>query len=306
MIRHLLIRWLITIAAGALAAIASPVHAAVCRGQIGAGTTVTGKTAYNPFSPAEITDSYQIGISNTGADPCLYALVFRSKAVQPRLGGTLLYGLADRANAALLTNAPSVMAPAARLRTPLAPAATTQIEYQLAIPRGQYAAPAGSYRDTLELELYALDESGRLVGAPLQATTLSVSYAVARVLSVNIKGADATATVGFGTLAKGQQRTVEVQTRSNEGYRLEVLSDHRGVLALTPKVPGQDWTVPYAATLGGRPLDLAGGASLLDSPPTRPESDASHLLTVSIGDVGQKRAGRYEDVITIEIKGALP
>jgi hypothetical protein len=198
------------------------------------------------------------------------------------------------------------MAPAARLRTPLAPAAATQIEYQLSIPRGQYASSGGSYRDTLDLELYALDDKGRLSAAPLQTTTLSISYAVASVLSVNIKGGDATTTVNFGTLAKGQQRTVEIQARSNQGYRLDVSSDHRGVLALTPKVPGQDWTVPYAATLGGRPLNLSGGAILLDYPPTRPESDASHFLTLMIGDPGYKRAGSYEDVITIEIKGAIP
>jgi len=41
-------------------------------------------------------------------------------------------------------------------------------------------------------------------------------------------------------------------------------------------------------------------------PPTRPEADASHALNVTIGEVGQKRAGRYEDIITIEIKGAAP
>jgi hypothetical protein len=291
----------------ALMAIAPAAHATACRGQIRTGTTVTGKTDYNPFSPADVTDSYQIGVSNTGADPCLYALVFRSRAVQPKLSGMLTYSLADPANAALLTNAPSAMAPAARLRAPLAPAATTQIEYRLSIPRGQSAAPSGAYRDTLDLELYAVDESGRLSGAPLQATTLAISYAVARVLSVNIKGADATTTVGFDTLAKGQQRTVEIQTRSNQGYRLAVSSDNRGMLTLTPKVPGQSWTVPYTATLDGRPLDLAGAPILLlDYPPTQPESDASHLLTVSIGDIGQKRAGRYEDVIMIEIKGAIP
>ena len=307
MMRHPPGPCLVAMLAFALMAIASAAHATACRGQIGAGTTVTGKTDYNPFSPADVADSYQIGVTNTGADPCLYALVFRTRAVQPKLSGTLTYSLADRANALLLTNAPPAMAPAARLRTPLAPAATTQIEYRLSIPRGQSAAPSGAYRDTLDLELYAVDESGRLLGAPLQAATLAISYAVARVLSLNIKGADAITMAGFGTLAEGQQRTVEIQARSNQGYRLAVSSDNRGVLTLTPKVPGQSWTVPYAATLGGRPLDLAGAPILLlDYPPTRPESDASHLLTVSIGDVGQKRAGRYEDVITIEIKGAIP
>jgi hypothetical protein len=69
-------------------------------------------------------------------------------------------------------------------------------------------------------------------------------------------------------------------------------------------VAGQSWSVPYALALAGQPIDLAGAASLRNLPATRPESDASFPLTVTIGAVGQKRAGRYEDVITVEIRGA--
>ena len=46
--------------------------------------------------------------------------------------------------------------------------------------------------------------------------------------------------------------------------------------------------------------------ALRAQPPTRPQSDASHDLTVTIGEVGQKRAGRYEDVLTVEIRAAAP
>jgi hypothetical protein len=120
---------------------------------------------------------------------------------------------------------------------------------------------------------------------------------------VNIKGADTTTTLSFGKLAEGQQRLVDIQVRSNSSYQLDVNSDNNGALALTPKVPGQIWSVPYAATLDGQPLRLTMGASLQNLPPTRPEQDASHRLKVTIGDTARKRAGRYEDVITIEIKG---
>jgi hypothetical protein len=173
------------------------------------------------------------------------------------------------------------------------------------IPRGQFAAP-GVYRETLDLDLTALDASGRAQGASLHAATLAIAYAVPRIMSVNLRGGELATTLGFGALAKGQQRGVEIQARSNEGYRLDVSSDNRGVLALTPKPPGQSWTVPYSATLGGVPLDLTSGSSLRALPPTRPESEAGYPLTITIGDVGQKRAGRYEDVITIEIQAAIP
>jgi hypothetical protein len=126
------------------------------------------------------------------------------------------------------------------------------------------------------------------------------------VLSVNLKGGELATTLSFGALAKGQQRTVEIQARGNQSYRLDVSSDHRGVMTLTPRIQGQDWSVPYMAALAGQNLDLSRGASLRDLPPTRPESDASHPLVITIGEVGQKRAGRYEDVITIEILAAKP
>ena len=72
-------------------------------------------------------------------------------------------------------------------------------------------------------------------------------------------------------------------------------------MALTPKVAG-NWSVAYTATFGGRALNLVTGTSVLSQPPTIPGSDASFPLLVTVGDVAAKRAGRYEDVITIEIK----
>ena len=282
-----------------------PAFAADCLGRIGPETGIVGRTAYDPFSPADLADDYRIGIGNIGAVPCSYGLLFRSRAAQPMLGTTLAYGLIGASGASLLTSAPAGMAPLARLTSPLPPSATGLSEFQLTIARGQYAAP-GTYRDVIDLELYALDGGGRASGPALDTATLAVSVTVQRVLSVNIRGGGLATTLSFGALSQGQQRSVAIEARSNESYRLDVTSDHRGALALTPAVPGREWSVPYAVTFGGQTLDLSGKASLLSLPPTRPESDASHPLTVTIGDVGQKRAGRYEDVITVEITAAIP
>jgi hypothetical protein len=289
----------------ACAAAPGPGVTAECQGRIGAETAINGRTDYDPFSPVDIADDYRISIANAGAEPCSFGLLFRAKTARPQLGDTLAYNLAAQGASSLLTNAPPAMAPLARLKSPLDPSATGSLEFQLIIPRGQFAAP-GVYRDTVELELYALDAGGRATGSALQAATLAIAYTVPRVLSVNLKGGELATTVSFGALAKGQQGTVEIQARGNQLYRLDVSSDNRGALALTPKPPGQDWTVPYMATLSGQPLNLTGGASLRNLPPTRPESDASHPLTITIGETGQKRAGRYEDVITIEIMAAAP
>ncbi len=280
--------------------------AETCQGQIGARTVVDGKTAYDPFSPANVADNHHVTITNTGSKACAYALVFRARNTDPRLGGTLDYSIASEGSRSLLTTASPPFAPAARTKSPVAPGASAPIEFQILIERGQSAAP-GVYTDEARLELYALDESGHLGAAPLQTAVLHIDYDVARVLSVNIKGADASqTTMRFGKLATGAVRTVEIQARSNLSYQLDVASDHGGALVLTPGVPGQNWSIPYTATLGGHALDLAAGASVRDQQPTRPEADASFPLTVTIGDTTQKRAGRYEDVLTVEIKGAAP
>jgi hypothetical protein len=279
--------------------------AADCRGAIGPETSITGKTDYDPFGPADLTDAYAVAIANTGAEPCAFGLTFRMRGAQMRLGGVLAYALTDANGQSLPASLPGTAFPAARLHAPLEPAAQGRIAFQLVIPRGQSAAP-GIYRDALDLELYALDAAGRIQGPRLHAATLAIAYRVPRVMSVNIRGAELATTLAFGALAKGQQRSIEIQARSNEAYQLDISSDHRGTLALTPRAPGPEWSVAYTATLAGAPLDLGRGSSLRSLPATRPEIDAAYPLTVTIGDVGQKRAGRYEDVITIEIKAAIP
>ena len=282
-----------------------PASAGDCTGRIGPETMIFGRTAYDPFSPADVADDYRISIRNDGTDSCFFGLLFRSGSAQHALGGTLVYDLTN-GSASLLTSTSPNIAPIARPKAAIAPSATGLIEFQISMPRGQFAAPA-TYRDDIELELYALDPSGRPSSSrALQTATLAISYAVPPVLSVNLKGGETATTLAFGTLATGEQRSVAIEARSNQTYRLAVSSDNHGALALTPKIPGQNWSVRYTVALAGRRLDLSDAAALYNLPATRPESDASFPLTVTIGEVGQKRAGRYEDVITVEIQPAIP
>lgn len=278
------------------------VLAADCQGRIGPETRMTGRTQYDPFAPVDVTDAYRLTVTNTGAQPCRYGLLFRSRSPSPMLGGTLAYALSGEDGRALLGNAPALTAPLARTPAPVEPNAAAAVTYALTIPRGQFAAP-GDYADDIALELYALDDSGRAKNPALHTATLAISYTVPRVLSVNVKGGEMTTTLAFGELASGQQRAVVIEARSNQTYRLEVASEKRGALTLTPKVPGEDWSVPYTATLAGQRLDLVRGTALGNLPATAPGSEASYALTVTIGDAARKRAGRYEDVITIEVNG---
>lgn len=132
--------WMIATAliAGALA---SPALAADCRGEIRGATAIVGTRLYNPFSPADLSDSHRIAVANVGSQPCRFALLFRSSAAQPKLGGMLLYQLFDPGNAALITNMPAALAPLARLNSALAASQVGNFEFRFALPRGQAAAP---------------------------------------------------------------------------------------------------------------------------------------------------------------------
>ncbi|MEJ2123241.1 MAG: hypothetical protein P8Y47_00190 [Alphaproteobacteria bacterium] len=279
--------------------------AAPCQGQIGQDTNVIGESQYDPFSPVPITDAFQIPIRNMGDDACSYALVFRSEKPDLRLSGsgTLAYTLTNGRSKLVALPDQTVNPPLARTKRPLAPADTGHIRYQVQIPRGQFAAP-GTYHDTIGLELYALNSDGGLSGPPLHNSKLTISYKVIRAMSVNIKGGGTSTTVNFGALSTGQQRSVEIQARSNETYQFHVSSDNRGAMRLTPPAPERKWRVNYRAALDGKTLDLASGHVLHSQPPTRPGNDANHRLTVTVGDTAAKRAGHYEDIITVEIRGA--
>ncbi|MEJ2117424.1 MAG: hypothetical protein P8Y36_05765 [Alphaproteobacteria bacterium] len=284
-------------------ALPGTLHAA-CLGKIDKGITVTGQTDYDPFNPNDTTEELLLTVRNTGDEACSYALAFRTPDGTAKLGKTLSYFLTSQNGRSLLINTTANVPAASRLTRPVPVNGTENFYYRIVIPRGQFAAP-GNFADTLTLELYALDSSGQSGSTPVDNTTLRLSYTVPQILSVNIKGAGTTTTVDFGELTLGKQRAVIIQTRSNHSYDLNISSANQGAMKLTPPVPNRNWTVGYEARINGQLLDLHNGASVQKLPPTHSE-DASYSLLVTVGDTAKKRAGKYEDVITLQINAAAP
>jgi hypothetical protein len=298
---HQLLR-LIGIGLLAIVATCSRAQAYDCRGRISAGTSVTGLTDYNPYSPIEILDAFRLTIANVGSDKCRYAVLFRSRSAQPKLGNTLSFAAVTATGANLLTTASASSAPTLFLDAPLSPDATGTIEYQIQIPRGQFAAP-GLYDETVDLELYAVGYGDRIYGRPLHNVPLMISYKVRAVLAVNLRGGGFAATMSFGSLEPGEQRGVSIDVRGNSQYHLRVTSQNGGKLLLTPGFPGPEWAIPYTFAINGNAIGVP--ATLPSQSATRPESDAAYDLLVTVGEVGAKRAGNYQDLITVEVIGAL-
>lgn len=266
-----------------LAMSAEPAEA--CSGTISGGTLVTGSTAYDPYSAASNVGTYYLKVTNRTGN-CRYIVVFRTGSLAPKLGSTLNYTIA--------ASGPSPTLPSN---------AVWQAAYNITIVPRQFAAP-GTYSDgTMYADLYVADSSGNLTNTRSDYKRLDIDYTVNAVMSVNIAGApiNTSTTVHLGTLAKGMQATVGIEARGNQAYQLGITSDHNGVMVLTSGVMGQTWTVPYTATLGGKALNLAAGATIANQPATHPASDASYPLVVTIGEASAKRAGLYQDTITIAI-----
>ncbi len=278
-------------------------HAA-CQGQIVTGTSITGKTQYDPFNAAGINDQYAISIVNSGAQSCVFALAFTANSTPAKLGATLSYTLTNQGGMPVLSAlASSGSPPPAGLQSPAINVnGKHDFPFSVVIEPGRFAQP-GTYTDLINVsaQLYSIENGSYTL---LQTAPVSISYKVQEAFSVNIAGGGLATTVDFGALAANAQRLVMIQARSNLRYNLAVASDNKGVLVLTPPVAGHNWSVPYTAALDGQSLNLSGAALTQTITPTTIAGD-NHTLAVTIGDTSKKRAGIYKDVITVEIN-AVP
>lgn len=121
---------------------------------------------------------------------------------------------------------------------------------------------------------------------------------------VNIAGAAASFGEGlavdrvdFGALVEGASRRVFVQVRANTGATLSVTSENGGVLR---HVSVPDAVAPYSARLDDRTLDLSITDQVAVDPP-RTVAGRSLPMDMTIGRIERPVAGRYEDIVTIEI-----
>jgi hypothetical protein len=271
---------------------------AACSGSIGSGTSVIGRTLYDPFSATGVSDQYPITVTNMGSTSCVFAIVFSATSTPAKLGAKLSYDLTNANGYTVLFPAP-VGTPVRTIQSaPIAPNSSVSLPFNVLIAAGQLAGP-GDYVDNVNVtaQLFSFDGG---VYTLLNTVPVVIKYSVLQSLSVNIAGSGVATTLDFGVLTQGTQKNVQIQARSNLAYHLNISSDNQGKLVLTPAIAGQTWAVPYLATLDATALDLNGIVNTNTSGQTTLLGD-NHTFSVSIGDVSKKRAGLYRDVITIRI-----
>lgn len=283
------------VGAAALAVLRPGTADAACSGRI-RSADVTPTIGYDGFAPVEASTINDVRIDNTGSDDCAYWLAFyRNPTAPARLGGQIVYELRSLAGLELLTNRPPTVAPDRFLATGVVRGGQTdRVEYQWRLLRGQ-VVPAGTYTDTVDLRLF---EAG--TNTLLDTRALALTAAVDASVSINLAGANVSSphsyTMDFGVLETGETKSVQIQVRSNQRFRLDVTSAHGGRMQLTP--PSGSWWVDYLATLDGRTLQFPDSLGPFDATTV---NGANLQFQVTIGEVADKRAGTYRDEVTISI-----
>ncbi|WP_239016628.1 hypothetical protein [Sphingorhabdus pulchriflava] len=253
----------------------------------------------DPFSEQIAEGTFSAMIVNEGNADCRFTPVFEMR--QPPFGLSKGTGKPIRYALINLTESLDVTPRAGRSqRNPsgremvLKPRESRSILYKL-------AADLDDIRDsgtfTQDLTLEALDGQFRsLGGAPVV-----VGMTVLPSARIGLTGAysmnDGQAVVDLGELRPGVAPVpLQLRVSSTGEYDISVSSANSGKLRLG----ASDWSIPYSVAIGGNSINL-NGASMLAGPGGSGFKRDSLPIQFLIGDVSDKRAGTYSDVISISV-----
>ncbi|MBO9518312.1 MAG: hypothetical protein J7493_09615 [Porphyrobacter sp.] len=108
---------------------------------------------------------------------------------------------------------------------------------------------------------------------------------------------DGHAVVDLGELRTGVAPVpLQLRVNSTGRYDVSVSSANSGRLRLG----SSDWYVPYSVAIGGNSVNLLGPSTIAGSPEAGFRREALPIQFV-IGDVANRRAGTYSDVLSISV-----
>lgn len=162
---------------------------------------------------------------------------------------------------------------------------------------------AGEHAADLQLLMRDVDRTELLPSVPVRVVLVSTPRA-----QLNLAGAagafgsdSSVEVVDFGDAVTGATRRIFVQVRANTPSTLTIKSEHRGAMRrVTDDKIASDSSVPYSVDLDGAPVDLSALWSREVDPP-RTLAGMSLPMAFTLGVVGNQMAGRYEDVLTIDV-----
>lgn len=276
-----------------------PAAPAQCQLRITASPASWMINGIDPFSEQMAEGTFSAMFINDGTTDCRFTPVFELR--QPPFG--LSKGTGKPIGYALLNLSESqdVTPRAGRSqRIPsgrevvLRPTETRTILYKL-------VADLDDIRDsgtfTQDLTLEALDGQFRSLGGAAVVIGMTVLPSARIGLAGAYSMNDGQAVVDLGELRQGVAPVpLQLRVSSTGEYDISVSSANSGKL----RMGASDWSIPYSVAIGGNSVTLTG-ASTLAGPGGSGFKRDSLPIQFLIGDVSDKRAGTYSDVISISV-----
>lgn len=254
---------------------------------------------YDPFGGSIPEGTFGITFVNEGSSECSFTPTF--ELVQPPFG--LSTGTGRPVDYALLsmTDSQDVTPRAGRsARTPsqrslkLSPNGSRTLLYKL-VADPDSVREAGTFTQNVTVE--ARDNQFRSLGG----TQLVLGINVLPSARIGLAGAytmdKGHAVVDLGELRQGVAPVpLQLRVNSTGSYELTVASANAGRLRLG----ATDWYVPYTMAIGGISVHLAGARTVASPSRNGLRRDALPIQ-FHIGDISDRRAGTYNDVISITV-----
>lgn len=149
---------------------------------------------------------------------------------------------------------------------------------------------------TQDLVLVVNDSSGMPLAQRPLVLGINIPAAAIMGLRGQFQRVGGTPTIALGELEMGEQSLeTSLFVASTSGYSITVSSANNGALM----IPATGWRVPYSLMLGANAMNLAQTSS--HQVVSRRARADSYKLSVNIGSVAGKRAGKYADTLTFTV-----
>lgn len=254
---------------------------------------------YDPYTEDVAQRQFDVALLNRGETPCegVIRTDLRGEQfglTQMRTSDRVAYALIDERGGADIT--PRAGRNARRLDTrsiSVAPGERALVRFTFA-PDTAGRLSAGSYSQDVFL---AVEDAA---GTAMAQRPITLSLNVISTALMGLKGqfqrSNGVANIDLGELRSGlRPLRTSLFVLSTAGYSVSISSANKGQLRL-----GQtDWYVDYALGLDNRQMDLRTVSTLTQ--PSRSARADDYDLSVDIGSVAGKRAGKYSDTLTFTI-----
>ncbi len=254
---------------------------------------------YDPFGGETPQATFNVTFINDGGSECHFSPSFEltqqpfgmSKGTGKPVGYALL-NLTDSVD--VTPRAGSTFRTASQRELVLAPNASKTMLYKL-VANPEDVGDAGVFTQDIRIE--AQDRSLRPLGGTQIVVGLEVLPSARMGLSGSYSMSGGHAVVDLGELSPGPVPVLlHLGVSSTGQYDLQVTSANAGKLRLG----ASDWTVPYSVAIGGNAVNLSG-IDRLAGPTGNGSRRDSLPIQFTVGDVGDRRAGIYSDVLSISV-----